>query len=69
LSIIFRVISGSEVKLHVQCSSEGMEEMGYEFCTMIGSDMAGDTMLGKDVEDEQLCKLWGHHGILSQDEK
>jgi len=44
-----RMISGSEVKLHVQCSSEGPEEVGYEFHTMIGSDVAWDTMLGKEV--------------------
>jgi len=49
LSITFRMISGSEVKLHVQCSSEGPEEVGYKFHTVTGSDMARDTMLGKDV--------------------
>src|SRR5882724_7947987 len=38
LSITFRMISGSEVKLHVQCFSKGLEEVGYEFCTMIRSD-------------------------------
>jgi len=57
LSIAFRMISGSEVKLHVQCSSEGMEEVGYEFRTTIGSDMARDTVLGKDVKNKELCKL------------
>jgi len=49
LSITFRMISGSEVKLHVQCGSEGPEEVGYEFHTMIRSDVAWDTMLGKDM--------------------
>ena len=57
LSITFGMISRSEVKLHVQCSSESMEEVGYEFHTAIGSDMARDTVLGKDVENEELCKL------------
>ena len=57
LSITFGMISGGEVELHVQCSSERMEEVGYEFCTAIGSDMARDTVLGKDMENEELCKL------------
>jgi len=41
------MISGSEVKLHVKCSSKGLEEVGYKFCAAIGSDMAWDTVLGK----------------------
>jgi len=49
LSITFGMISRSEVKLHVQRSSEGPEEVGYEFHTVISSDMARDTVLGKDV--------------------
>jgi len=49
LSITFRMISGSEVKLHVKCSSKGLEEVGYEFHTAIGSDVARDTVLGKDM--------------------
>src|SRR5882724_1043163 len=49
LSITFGMISRSEVKLHVQCSSKGPEEVGHEFRTTIGSDMAWDTMLGKDM--------------------
>jgi len=43
------MISRSEVKLHVQRSSKGPEEVGYEFRTMIGSDVARDTVLVKDV--------------------
>jgi len=49
LSITFRMISRSEVKLHVQCSSEVPEEVGYKFCTVIESDVARNTMLGKDM--------------------
>src|SRR5882724_5374556 len=49
LSITFGVISRSEVKLHVQCSSKGPEEVQYEFRAAIGSDVARDTVLGKDV--------------------
>jgi len=43
------MISGSEVKHHVQCSSEGLEEVGYEFHTAIGSDVTWNTMLGKEM--------------------
>src|SRR5882724_2050830 len=47
LSIAFGMISRSEVKFHVQCSSEGPEEVVYKFHTMIRSDVAWDTVLGK----------------------
>ena len=50
LSITFRIISGSGVKLHVQCISEGLEEVRYEFHTAIRSDVTGDTMLGENME-------------------
>jgi len=40
------------MKFHVQCGSEGPEEMGYEFHTMIGSDVAWNAMLGENVENE-----------------
>ena len=45
LSITFRMISRREVKLHVQCGSEGPEEVGYKFHTVIGSGVTGDTVL------------------------
>ena len=69
LSITFGMITRSEVELHVQCSSKGLEEVGYEFHATLGSDMAWDTMLGKYVENEQLHKLCRHNGVVSQDEK
>ena len=49
LSITFRMIYRSEVKLHVQCSFKGLEKVGYKINTMVGSDMAWNTMLGEDV--------------------
>jgi len=49
LSIIFRMISISEVKLYVKCGSEGLEKVGYKFPTMIRSDLTWDTVLGEDV--------------------
>ena len=35
-----------EMKFHVECSSEGLEEVRYEFGSAVRSDMAWDTMLG-----------------------
>ena len=55
------MISGGEVKLHVQ-------KVGNEFHAVIGSDMAWDTMLGKDMENEELCKLLRCDGIMSRNE-
>jgi len=49
LSITFGMISGSEVNLHVQHSSKAPEEVEYEFHTMIGSNVAWDTVLGEDM--------------------
>jgi len=46
------MISGSEMKFHVQCGSEGLEEVGYKFHAAIGSDVAWNAMLGEDVENE-----------------
>ena len=43
--------------------------MGYKFGSTIGGDMAWDTMLGKDMENEELCKLLRCDGIMSQDEE
>jgi len=42
------MISGSEVKLHVQQVLR-TEEVGYEFHTQSESDVARDTMLVKDM--------------------
>jgi len=52
LTITFWVVSGGEVEFDIQCSSEGPEEVGYKFSYMIGGDMAWNTMLGEDVENE-----------------
>ena len=69
LTITFRVISRSEVESHVQCSCEGLEEVGHEFSSMIEGDVAWNTMLGEDMENKELCELWRDDGIVSQDEK
>ena len=52
LSITFGMISRSEMEFHVQCGSEGPEEVGYKFRAMIRSDVAWNAMLGENVENE-----------------
>jgi len=54
LTIAFRVISRSEVESHVQCISEGPEEVRHKFVSMIRGDMAWDTILGEEVENKEL---------------
>jgi len=44
------MISGGEVESHIQCSSEGPEEVGYKFGSVIGHDIAWDTILGEDMK-------------------
>src|SRR5882724_11068917 len=65
LSITFRMISRSEMKFHVQCSSKGLVKVGYEFCTTIGSDVAWDTMLGRSVEQRvvQVVEMRWYHEL------
>jgi len=43
MSVTFGMMSGGEMKLHVQSSPERPEEMGNKFHTAVGSDMAQDT--------------------------
>jgi len=40
------------MKFHVQCGSEGPEEVGYKFCAVIRSDVTWNAMLGEDMENE-----------------
>ena len=52
LSVTFRMVTRGEMKLHVENETERSEEVRYEFKTSVGSDVAWDTMLRKDVNDE-----------------
>ena len=38
-------------------------------CSMIGGDMAWNTMLGENMENEELCELQRCDGIVSWDEQ
>jgi len=46
-----------------------MEKMGDEFGATVRGNMAWDTMLGKDMENEKLCQLQGCDSIVSWDEQ
>ena len=64
LSISFGVMSGREMKLHVQGFSQGSEEVRNELGTTIGSDVGRYSMLGKHVKDEELGELSGGDGVV-----
>ena len=63
------VISRSEVESHVLCGAEGPEEVGHKWGSTIRGYMAWDTILGEDVENEELYKLLRHDGMVSWDEE
>jgi hypothetical protein len=50
LSVAFRVVSGGEMKGHVQCFSEGTEEVGDELHAPVGRDMGWNSMLREYVQ-------------------
>ena len=43
--------------------------MGDKFHTTVQGNMAQNTLLGEDMENEELCQLRGHDGIVSRDKK
>ena len=63
------MITGSEMQLHIQSNFERAEEMGNEFRSTIGSDVAWNSVLGEDMKDEELCKLLRHDHVMSQNEE
>ena len=53
---------------HVQCSSEGSEEAGHELRAPVGGDVRGDSVLGEDVNEEELGEFLGSDGVVTWDE-
>ena len=45
------------------------EEMGDEFGSAVGSNMAWNPMLGEDMKNEELYKLLRHDCVMSRNEK
>ena len=52
LTVSFWVVTGGEVKLHVECDSKGLEEVRHKFGSSIRSDVAQDAMLREDMKNE-----------------
>ena len=52
----------------VQSLAKGAEKVGYEFGSMVGSDVGRNAVLGEDVEKEQLCQSRGVNGVMRGDE-
>ena len=52
----------------VQSLAKGAEKVGYEFGSTVGSDVGRNTVLGEDVEKEQLCQSGGIDGVMRGDE-
>ena len=63
------MITGSEMQFHIQRDSERVEEMRDEFGSMVGSDVAWNSMLGDDVKNEELCKLLRCDHVMSRNEE
>ena len=53
LTIGFRMVSGGEVQVHVQCFSKRAEEDGNELRPSVGSDVSWYSMLGEDISNEE----------------
>ena len=63
------MIAGSEMQFHIQSDSKRVEEMGNEFGSTIGSDMAWNSMLGEDMKNKELCKLLRCDHVMSRNEE
>ena len=56
------------MQFHIQSNSERVEEMGNKFRSVIGSDVAWNSMLGEDMKHKELCKLLRHDCVVSRNE-
>ena len=63
------MITRSKMQLHVQSDSKRAGEMGDEFGSPIGSDMAWDSMCGEDMKNKEFCKLLRCDCVMSQNEE
>ena len=68
LSVGFRVISGGEVQVHIQCFSEGPEEDRNKLGAAVGSNVSWYTMFGKDISNEEFSEGGGVNRVCSGDE-
>ena len=68
LSITLWMISGGEVQFHAKSSSEGAEEPGGKLRAAVASDVRWNSVLGKDMSDEEFCKLDSGNGVVRRKE-
>ena len=61
------MITQCEMQLHIKGFPERTEEMGDKLRATIRCNVGWDSMLGKDVEYEQLCELRASDHIVYQD--
>ena len=68
------MITGSKVKLHIKCFSEGVEKAGDKFGAVVGSDMFRNAVFGEHMHSEQHCKVfrsavngcWNEYALLGE---
>ena len=68
LAVFFRMITRGEVELHVECHTKCLEEGGHELRALIGGDMQGDSMLGKDIDYKEFGEFSRSDGVMCQNE-
>lgn len=68
LAIPLWMISGGEVEAHVESFTERPEEVRNKLGAPVGGDMGWNSVLGEDVDEEQLGESCGGDGIMSWDE-
>ena len=62
------MISGGEMKFHVQGFTQEPEEMRDELQTSIGGDVRWNSVFGEHMEDKELGELSGDDSIMSWNE-
>ncbi|KXN88025.1 hypothetical protein AN958_07408, partial [Leucoagaricus sp. SymC.cos] len=68
LTVTFRVITGGKMQLHIQCFTKRSEEVRNKLRASVRGNMSGDSMLRKDMENEQAGQIGGSNGVMSRDE-
>jgi hypothetical protein len=68
LSVAFRVVSRGKMKGHIQCFSEGMEEVGDELRAPVRCNMGWNSMLREYVSKEESREVRRSDSIVRRDE-
>ncbi|KXN87857.1 hypothetical protein AN958_07866 [Leucoagaricus sp. SymC.cos] len=68
LTVTFWVVTRGKMQLHIQCFTKQSEEVQNELGASVRGNMSGDSMLRKDMENEQAGQIGGSNGVMSRDE-